>query len=241
MDCVQSVYFSVVVNGQPGKTFNPSRGIRKGDLLSSYLFLFVSEALSHMIQKAVDTNYLQGLKISKQGSTTLSHILFADDFLFFLKATYINSHNMMHLLNSYCTAFGQTISMAKSSIFFCQNTPLVLRRSICSIFGIRAVEDLGKYLGLPTSWGSVKGETVSYIKDHIHQKLQGWKQSVLSQARLEIMIKAVALAIPTYPINVFKLPTSLCREIDALLAKFWWGQKEDETKVHWVSWKSLGI
>lgn len=55
------------------------------------------------------------------------------------------------------------------------------------------------------------------------------------------MIKAVALAIPTYPMNVFKLPTSLCKVIDALLAKFWWGQKEDETKVHWVSWKSLGI
>ncbi|KAI5328745.1 hypothetical protein L3X38_028142 [Prunus dulcis] len=41
--------------------------------------------------------------------------------------------------------------------------------------------------------------------------------------------------------NVFKFPTSLCKVIDALLAKFWWGQKEDETKVHWVSWKSLGI
>ncbi|CAL9029915.1 unnamed protein product, partial [Prunus brigantina] len=240
MGCVRSVSFSVVVNGQLGKTFNPSKGIRKGDPLSSYLFLFVSEALSHMIQKAVDTNYLQGLKISKQG-LTLSHLLFADDYLFFLKATYSNSHNMMHLLNAYCTTFGQNISMAKFSIFLGQNTPLGLRRNICSIFGIRLVEDPGKYLGLPTSWGHVKGETVSYIKDHIHQKLQGWKQSVLSQTGLEIMIKAVALVIPTYPINVFKLPTSLCREIDALLAKFWWGQKEDETKVHWVSWKSLGI
>lgn len=212
--------FSVVVNGQPSRTFNPSRGIRQGDPLSPYLFLFVSEALSHMIQKAVDTNYLQGLKISKEGPT-LSHLLFADDSLFFLKATYRNSHNMIHLLNAYCTASGQTISLAKSSIFFSRNTPLGLRRNIYSIFGIRAVEDLGKYLGLPTSWGRAKGEAVSYIKHRIHQKLQGWNQSVLSQVGREIMIKAVALAIPTYPTNVFKLPISLCREIDALLAKFW--------------------
>lgn len=51
----------------------------------------------------------------------------------------------------------------------------------------------------------------------------------------------MAQAIPTYPINVFKLPVSVCKEIDAMLAKFWWGQKEDETKMHWVSQRSLGM
>lgn len=38
--CVTTVSYSVVLNGNKGDTFFPSKGLRQGDPLSSFLFLF---------------------------------------------------------------------------------------------------------------------------------------------------------------------------------------------------------
>ena len=31
----------------------------------------------------------------------------------------------------------------------------------------------------------------------------------------------------------------LCDELDVMCAKFWWGQIENERKIHWKSWEKL--
>ena len=68
--------------------------------------------------------------------------------------------------------------------------------------------------------------------------MMGWKEKLLSQAGKEVMIKAVIQSIPTYSMSVFRLPTSLCKDIEAMIRKFWWGQ-EEKKKIHWVKWSSL--
>ena len=69
--------------------------------------------------------------------------------------------------------------------------------------------------------------------------LQGWKGKILSKVGKEVLIKVVAQSLPTYAMGVFQLPLKLCDELNALCAKFWWGQVGDERKVHWKSWDSL--
>lgn len=64
MGCVKSVAFVVIINGQSGSKFKPSRGIRQGDPISQNLFLFVSDVFSQMISKAVDSNVLQGINLA---------------------------------------------------------------------------------------------------------------------------------------------------------------------------------
>lgn len=48
----------------------------------------------------------------------------------------------------------------------------------------------------------------------------------LSKAGREILIKAVAQAIPNYTMSCLKLPVSLCDDINSIITRFWWGQKE---------------
>ena len=38
--------------------------------------------------------------------------------------------------------------------------------------------------------------------------------------------------------GIFKLPVGLCKDIEAMICKFWWGSG-DLKKIHWVKWSSL--
>ena len=49
------------------------------------------------------------------------------------------------------------------------------------------------------------------------------------------MLKAVIQAIPTYAMSVFLLPKTLCHDINSMMSKFWWGHKENDSKMAWMS------
>ena len=73
-------------------------------------------------------------------------------------------------------------------------------------------------------WAKGKKASFNYIKESVWRKLQGWEGKLLSQARKEVLLKAVIQAIPAYTMGCFKLPIGLCNEIEVLIKKFWWGQ-----------------
>ena len=88
------------------------------------------------------------------------------------------------------------------------------------------------YLELSTLIGRTKYHTFLFLEDRIWKKLQGWKGMMLSKVGKEVLIKAVAQFIPTCTMSVFQLPMKLCDELDAMCAKFWWGQVGNERKIH---------
>ena len=50
MECVRSISYSILVNGEPRGNIISTRGIRQGDPLSPYLFLLVSVGLNGLLQ-----------------------------------------------------------------------------------------------------------------------------------------------------------------------------------------------
>lgn len=71
------------------------------------------------------------------------------------------------------------------------------------------------------------------------KKIQGWKEKLLSKGGKEILIKAVAQAIPVYSMACYDLTKSLCDELSSMINKYWWSQIDKENKTHWVSWEKL--
>ena len=39
--------------------------------------------------------------------------------------------------------------------------------------------------------------------------------------------------------GVFKLPLSLCMELNSMVARFWWGHQGDAKGIHWIKWDKL--
>ena len=46
-------------------------------------------------------------------------------------------------------------------------------------------------------------------------------------------------AILTFTISCFRLLVGLCLDIEMLIRKFWWGQREDRQEIHWKKWDVL--
>ena len=94
---------------------------------------------------------------------------------------------------------------------------------------------------MPLVVGKGKRKAFNCIKDQVGKKIVGWKRKLLSSIGREILIKVVAQATPTYTMSCFKLPDSLCKESNAMMSSFWWGQRDKERKMAWIAWGKLCI
>lgn len=94
-----------MVNGQPITPFLPFRGLRQGDPLSPYLFLFVSQVLSYLLSDVHATSFFGGIRIAQMAPSLLD-VLFADETLLFARASREEATNLLHVLQTYTLASG---------------------------------------------------------------------------------------------------------------------------------------
>lgn len=149
--------------------------------------------------------------------------------------------NIQDVLKVYKGVSGQKLNRDKTSLFFSRNARHEAMKAISSAAGISTTQCYKKYLGLPALVGRSRRNAFSNIKTRIWEKLNRWKEKILSQARKEVLLKAVIQAMLTYTMSVFQLPKSLFREINSMMGKFWWGHKAKDNKIAWMSSKKLGL
>ena len=65
MQCVETVDFSVSINGVLTSYFKPQKGLRQGDPVSPYLFVLVAEYLSRLILNEQQKGNIRGNRITK--------------------------------------------------------------------------------------------------------------------------------------------------------------------------------
>lgn len=158
METVCTATCSVLINGEPKGSVTLTRGIKQGDPLSPYLFLFCAEGLSTMLRKAKEARHSQGI-LSSNGGVCLSYLLFAYDSLIFCQATMEECHRLLAILEQYEAASGKAINRQKTSLFFSRNTRTDVKHNIKNFMGARIVEDCEKYLVLPMASGKSKVNT----------------------------------------------------------------------------------
>ena len=238
MTCLSSVSYSYKLNGRVEGNIIPHRGLRQGDPLSPYLFLICAESFSSMLTKAAEDGLIHGARVCRN-APRISHLFFADDSILFTRATLQECSVVADILSTYERASGQKINFNKSEVSFSRSVETNRRNDILSLFGVREVEKHEKYLGLPTVIGRSKKMVFSVLKERVWKKLQGWKEKLLSRAGKEVLLKSVIQSIPTYMMSLFAIPEGILNEINSMCARFWWGARGTERKMHWVSWEKL--
>ena len=217
METICTTTYLVLINGKPKGFVTPTRGIKQGDLLSSYLFLFCAEGLSAMIRKAEEARNLQGI-LSSDGGVCLSYLLFADNSFIFRQATIEKCQQLLAILKQYDVTSRQAINRQKTTLFFSRNTRTNVKQNIQNMMGARIMDDCEKYLGLPMASGKSKVNTFKDLQEKITRRVMGWKKKIISKAGREILIKTIVQAIPTYSMSIFKIPKTLCDTINSTVA-----------------------
>jgi hypothetical protein len=202
------------------------------------LFLLCAEGLSTLLLHEEEVGGIDGVKVCRN-APSVSHLLSADDSLILIKVDTNNATSLQRVLDTYCANSRQMVSLAKSSIFFSPNANALTRAKICEALHIDTEALSAKYLGLPALVGADRSDCFEHFIERIIQRINGWKEKILSIGGKEILLKAVAQAIPVYAMSVFKIPIGICKRMTDVISQFWWGDDQNSNKMHWMAWWKL--
>ena len=195
--CVSSVSYQILLNGEPKGNVQPSRGLRQGDPLSPFLFILLTEALISQLRGAEEEGRITGLKIAR-ASPAVSHLLFADESLFFCKADVQQCAELIRIIHLYGRASRQQLNLGKSSILCGSKVDQDTKRALKRALGIQREGGMGMYLGLPEKICGSKRQVFAFIRDRLNDRINSWSARLLSKGGKEVLLKLVAQALPTY-------------------------------------------
>ncbi|KAB2623920.1 ribonuclease H protein [Pyrus ussuriensis x Pyrus communis] len=95
------------------------------------------------------------------------------------------------------------------------NIKCLLQRYVSSVpfsVGCSSGEGFGKYLGI---------------------------QSYFGASKKKVFEESVAATLPIYTMSCFQLPIQLAKEIEQIIARFWWRDQKTKRGVHWLTWKKV--
>ncbi|XP_039039106.1 uncharacterized protein LOC120176866 [Hibiscus syriacus] len=151
----------------------------------------------------------------------ISHLLYADNSLLFVKNSMEEVCKVKSILNQYEKASGQKVNFEKSSIYFSPNTPAADRMRFLSELGVVEASDPGNYLGLPLAVGKGKRATFNFIRDKTEKRIQGWTKRLLSFGGREVFIKSVVQALPVYAMSCYLIPEGVIEDIKSQARSYW--------------------
>eukprot|EP00253_Pinus_taeda_P003843 PITA_03843 len=122
MALVTTTSFSILLNGAPSRLFTPSRGLRKGDLLSPFLFVLMMEGLGRAIKMANAEGRIQGIKLTLDGAVN-THQQFVDDRMLQGLPTVRESITIKQILNDFSMAAGIEAILQAIPIFMFSTLP----------------------------------------------------------------------------------------------------------------------
>lgn len=109
MMCLNSVAYTVLINGEGVGPIKPGRGLRQEDPPSPYLFIICVEGLTALLKRPEVMGEIHEVKVCR-GAPLLTHLLFSDDYFLFCRAEERESLVLHDILNTYEKASGQSIN-----------------------------------------------------------------------------------------------------------------------------------
>jgi hypothetical protein len=197
------------------------RGVRQGDPLSHMLFLLAMEPLYMLFQKAQQCGLLGDLS---QNCLRFRTSLYADDAAIFIQPSPQEFRVTTSILQIFAEASGLITNLSKTKVFPIQCVEADL--SFLQQVNINLSSFPCHYLGLPLHFKKIPRAMFHQVIQKVGNRLPGWQRGFMSYPRRELLVKTVLSSLPTYFLNVFKMPKWGYAKIDRFRRNFIWKGKD---------------
>ncbi|KAK6780085.1 hypothetical protein RDI58_022269 [Solanum bulbocastanum] len=171
----------------------------------------------------------------------INHLGFADDIIIFTSGRRHSLKLIMHTLKTYERISGQLVNRAKSHFFLHSNAFKTTCDRIRKYTGFYHKEALISYLRCPIFLGMPKIVHFSDIINKVVNRITGWQPRMLSYEGKVVLIKHVLQSLPIHILSATTPPSTTIKQIQQIMADFFWGWRNDKKKYHWASWKNLSF
>lgn len=101
-----------------------------------------------------------------------------------------------------------------------------MREEIKQTLGITNLVGMISYLGLLESLDGSKYNFFAFVQERLQDRINAWSAKFLSNVGKEVMIKSVAMALPTYVMSCFRLSKSITTKLSSAVAmEYKWSTK----------------
>lgn len=173
--------------------------------------------------------------------SSISHLLFADDSVFFCKAQKYECQTSLRILKEYEVVSGQLINFQKSLIQFRHKIEESGRQELGDILGIQNLGGMGSYLGLPENLDGSKIKVCVFMQDRLNNRVNSWTFKFFTKGGNEVIIKSVVTALPNHVMYFYRLPKATAKKLTNVVAQFWWSPCGSTKGMHLKSWDKLCI
>ncbi|GJW79628.1 RNA-directed DNA polymerase, eukaryota [Tanacetum coccineum] len=232
--CLYNARSSVLVNGSPTEEFVIHRGLRQGDPMSPFLFILAMEGLHALTCKAEALGLFKGVTIGRD-NLSISHLMYADDAIFFGDWSWINAQNLISMLRCFFLISGLQINIHKSSVLGVGVHEAEVTH-MANIIGCGAAKFPLKYLGVPVGCNMARCLNWNAVLLKFSSKLSSWKARLLSVGGRLSLIRSVLGNLPIYYMSLYPMHVVIRKKLESMRNKFFIGGDPVEKKLTWIKW-----
>ncbi|KAM0875267.1 hypothetical protein ACQ4PT_036950 [Festuca glaucescens] len=214
---------SVLLNGAAGRPILHRHGLRQGDPISPLLFILALDPLHRILEKATMLGAVSPLPVRE---ARLCTSLYADDAIIFLNPARQEVVALLQLLQSFGSATGLQINVAKCVVSTIRCEGLELDDILQPFEGERATFPI-KYLSLPLTLGRLLYVHLQPILDRARSHLAAWRGKWVNVGGRKQLVSSVLSTLSIFAMTMLKLPLKFIKDIDRLRRNFTWDIHDD--------------
>nr|GEX58273.1 RNA-directed DNA polymerase, eukaryota [Tanacetum cinerariifolium] len=227
---------SVLVNGSPTIEFLFHCRLKQGDPSSLYLFILIMESLNMSFTRAIDEGVFKGVHL--HGSTSISHLFYADDVMFTGEWSDDNLKGIINILQCFFLASRLKINIQKSQALGVGVPSSIVMQAASSI-GYGVLHKQFRYLGVMVGECMSRHNAWVSTVDKLRSRHSKWKVKTLSIGGRLTLLKAVLGASPLYNMSIFKVPKGILNSMEAIRSKFFNGMEPSTNNIAWAAWNKV--
>ena len=181
-----------------------------------------------MLNQLLTEGVFSGVHIGDDIS--INHLQFADDTLLFCEKDVKQLDRLCTALFAFIYASGLKLNTSKSMLVGCHVDEHTFISTAGRYGWCRGAFPI-IYLGMPLGGNPRRRIFWEPTLDKIRAKSRSYNSKYLSLSGRLVLLKAALVAIPLYPMSIFKAPVGVISEIEKIFIAFLWGKEGGGRRV----------